>query len=428
MKEFHKIIEEKKIDYIQFQYTDILGNFKGVDFPVEIWEDMKYGTGIDGSSVGFVETEQSDMKIVPDLDTFAILPWNPKIGRFICNLMDNEGNPHPTCPRSLLIKIMKQSEKKGYEFQIRPELEWYILKKNFEPADSASYMDLFPKDPMENLRRKVAGDMIKMGIDVKTIHHENGPGQHEIEFNPNNALIQSDNIQTAKLISKIEAYREGFISTYMPKPIAGKAGSGLHIHQYLTKKGKNAFSNEDGGVSSILRFFIGGIQKHVKSISAILNPITNSYKRLVAHYEAPVYVSWGVGNRTALIRVPGYEKSARIEYRAGDGAMNIYLGSAVMLAAGMDGIEKEIEPNKPTKKNIYHMSEEERKDLNIESLPRNLEESLEYFENSNFLKKVLGTELFTSYLNKKKEEIDEYKRAKSNNTERNWEFNSYLYC
>jgi glutamine synthetase len=257
MDDFQKVFEENNIEFIQFQYTDILGNFKGVDFPVGIWDDMKEGTGIDGSSVGFVRTEQSDMRIVPDLGTFSIFPWNPNIGRFICNITDNHGKPHPACPRSLLMKLINQIEEKGYKFQIRPELEWYLLKKNFEPADNASYMDLFPKDPLEKLRRKIAQDMLKMGIDIKTIHHENGPGQHEIEFKINDALIQSDNIQTAKLISKIEAHNANLIATYMPKPIAGKAGSGLHIHQYLTKNNRNIFADEKGDISDILKFFIG---------------------------------------------------------------------------------------------------------------------------------------------------------------------------
>jgi glutamine synthetase len=289
-------------------------------------------------------------------------------------------------------------------------------------------MDLLPMDNLEFLRRKIAEDMIAMELEIKTIHHENGPGQHEIEFQANEALKQADNLQTAKMISKIEANQSNLTATYMPKPIPKVEGSGLHIHQYLTKNGKNVFADEEGGISDTLRHYIGGIQKHINAISAIVNPITNSYKRLVAHYEAPVYISWGVGNRTALIRVPGYEKDARIEYRAGDGAMNIYLGTAILLAAGMDGIEHKIEPNNPTTKNIYRMEDEEREALGIKILPRSLEESIKHFQESEFVKDILGDELFNSFLDEKLEEIRAYKKAKSNNIERSWEFEHYLHC
>ncbi len=428
MKDFVDLFQDKNVEFIQFQFTTILGDFKGVEFPVSIWEEMKHGTGIDGSSIGILETEQSDMRIVPDLDTFSILPWNPKIARFICDIHDNQGFPHPCCTRALLKGILKDAADMGYNYKTRPELEWYFLNHELEPADSASYMDLLPNDMLDFLRREIANEMMKMGLDIKTIHHENGPGQQEIEFQANEALKQADNLQTAKLISKIKAQQNDLIATYLPKPIPKVEGSGLHIHQYLTQNGENVFADEKGGISQILRYYIGGIQKHINSISAILNPITNSYKRLVAHYEAPVYISWGVSNRTALIRVPGYEESARIEYRAGDGAMNIYLGSGILLAAGLNGIKNKIEPTRETTKNIYKMDAEERETLGIKILPRSLEESLDYFEESEFIKNILGNDLFTSFLKKKQEEIQAYKKAKSNNVERAWEFDHYLNC
>lgn len=427
MIEFINVFKEKAIDYIQFQFTTILGEFKSVEFPVKIWDDLKEGTGIDGSSLGFLMTEQSDMRIVPDYNTFAVFPWNPRVGRFICDLTDNNGIPYPTCPRGILKKIISKAKALGYEFQTRPELEWYFITKDFKPSDKATYMDNLPNDKLQDLRRQITDDMMDMNIGVKTIHHEVGYGQQEVEFTADNALQQADNVQTGKLITKVRAFYKDIISTYMPKPFEQMAGNGLHIHQYLNKNGENAFSDKEKGISDILRYYIGGIQHNINPISAILNPTTNSYKRLTPHHEAPVYVSWGVGNRTALIRVPGYENSARIEYRAGDAMMNIYLGSAILLAAGLDGIKNNIEPNQPTTKNVDLLTDDKRKELKIEKLPENLEESLKAFEKSNFIKKTLGKELMKIYLNFKYTELQEFEIAKSNGNEKDWEYDKYLF-
>ncbi|MFX1570974.1 MAG: glutamine synthetase family protein [Promethearchaeota archaeon] len=427
MTKFEKSsFEEKKIDYIQFQFTTILGEFKVVEFPVEIWEDLKSGTGIDGSSLGFLTTEQSDMRIVPDYETFAVLPWNPRVGRFICDLTDNNNKPYPTCPRGVLKKVISKAHSMQFEYKTRPELEWYFITKDLKPADKGTYMDMFPKDKFQDLRRQITDDMINMNIGVKTIHHEVGFGQHEVEFTANDALIQADNVQTAKLITKVRAYYNDFICTFMPKPFEDMAGNGLHIHQYLIKNGINAFSNSDRSLSNILRYFIGGIQHHIRGISAILNPTTNSYKLLTPHHEAPVFNSWGIGNRTSLMRVPGYESSARVEYRAGDAMMNIYLGSALLLAAGLEGIRRNIEPNQPTSKNIDLLTDEERYELKIERLPKDLEESLKAFENSSFIKKTLGKKLMEIFINLKYGELQEYEIAKANGKENDWEFHKYL--
>jgi len=425
-KDYLELFKENDINYIQFQFTTILGEFKGVDFPVKIWDTMKDGTGIDGSSLGFLKTEQSDMKIVPDLSTFAIFPWNSNVGRFICDVTDNKGKAYPTCPRGILRKIMGKAASLGFKFLTRPELEWYFITKDREPADSGGYMDLPPKDKFSELRHQISNAMMNMGVDIKTIHHEVGPSQHEIEFMPNNALIQADNVQTAKLIINIEAYRNNLISTFMPKPFPLVAGSGLHIHQYLEKDQKNVFADEDAGISDALRFYIGGIQKHSEAISAILNPITNSYKRLIPNHEAPVYISWGIGNRTALIRIPGYEKSARIEYRAGDATMNIYLGTAILLAAGLDGIKKKIEPNTPVTENIDSLTAEKHQTLGIKKLPQNLSEALKSFENSKFILKNLGKQLVDIFIELKTKEIEEFQVAKNDGKETEWELSKYL--
>jgi glutamine synthetase len=425
-KDYLELFKENGINYIQFQFTTILGEFKGVDFPVKIWDTMKDGTGIDGSSLGFLKTEQSDMKIVPDLSTFAIFPWNSNVGRFICDVTDNKGKAYPTCPRGILRKIMGKAASLGFKFLTRPELEWYFITKDREPADNGGYMDLPPKDQFNELRHQISNAMMKMGVDIKTIHHEVGPSQHEIEFMPNNALIQADNVQTAKLIVNIEASRNNLISTFMPKPFPLVAGSGLHIHQYLEKDQKNVFADADVGISDTLRYYIGGIQKHAEAISAILNPITNSYKRLIPNHEAPVYISWGIGNRTALIRVPGYEKSARIEYRAGDATMNIYLGTAILLAAGLDGIKKKIEPNTPVTENIDSLTAEKHQTLGIKKLPQNLSEALTSFENSKFILKNLGRQLVDIFIDLKNKEIEDFQVAKNDGKEAEWELSKYL--
>jgi glutamine synthetase len=387
---------------------------------------MKEGTGIDGSSLGFLHTEQSDMKIVPDFQTFSQLPWNNRIGRFICDITDNKGVNYPLCPRGILKKVLLHANSLGYEYLIRPELEWYFLHSENKPADIGSYMDLPPKDSFHELRRQIVDDMIEMGIGIKIIHHEVGPGQHEIEFLPDKALVQADNVQTAKTLIRINSFYEDIISTFLPKPIAEEAGSGLHIHQYLLKDRNNVFADEEKGISDILRYFIGGIQKHVDGISAILNPITNSYKRLVPNNEAPVYTSWGVGNRTALLRVPGYENSARIEYRASDAAMNIYLGTAVLLATGLDGIMKKIEPNEPVNEDLAHFSKEKLEKLGIKILPRSLTESINSLEKDQYLKDVLGEKFVNLYLKIKRNEIKEFENSKLNGTESEWEFDKYL--
>ena len=428
MQDFEQIFKEKEIEYIQFQFTTIFGDLKAVEFPVKIWDTMKNGTGVDGSSLGFLSTEQSDMKAVPDYSTFAILPWEPRVARFICDMYDNHGNPHPADPRSILKRVINKAEKMGFNYKTRPELEFYFLDSEGEPFDNGLYMDTGPFDPLASLRREITDDMIEMGMGVKTIHHECGNGQHEIEFTTLDALHQADNVQTAKLIAKTRALFNGVICTFMAKPILDQAGSGLHIHQYLTKDGENAFSDEKEKISDTLKFFVGGILEHVDEITAFLNPTTNSYKRLVPGHEAPVYKSWGVGNRTALIRVPGYENKARIEYRAADAATNIYLASALLLAAGLDGIEKKIEPIKPTTKNIENLSDKEREDMEITGLPRTLEEALNYTEKSSFVREILGDLIVDIFIREKRKEIKKLNSTNPKNDydELTWEYEQYL--
>ena len=420
--------KENNIEFIQFQFSTIFGELKAVEFPVDIWEEMKEGTGVDGSSLGFLKTEQSDMKVIPDYDTLAILPWEPRVARFICDIYGNDGNPHPTDPRSILKKVIEQAKNLGYEYKTRPELEWFFIDFEFDPIDSGQYMDTLPFDIMGTLRRDIADDMKKMGIPVKTIHHECGAGQQEIEFRVLGALKQADNVQTAKMIIKADSAFEDIIGTFMPKPYPDQAGNGFHIHQYLEKDGKNIFADEEKGISDNLRYFVGGILEHVDAMTAILNPTTNSYKRLVPGHEAPVYKSWGVANRTALIRIPGYEKKARLEYRATDGAANIYLASALLLAAGLEGIKRQIEPIQATTKNVEELTEQEREDMKIDKLPDNLKEALDYLEQSSFIKEVFNEEIITIFLEVKRKEYEDYLNAKSKGEEQewDWEYQTYL--
>jgi len=429
MENLEKFFEEKGIEFIQFQFTTVLGELKSVEFPANIWDSMKEGTGVDGSSLGFLKTEQSDMKIVPDFSTLCILPWEPRVARFICDVYDNDGNPHPTDPRHILKKVIKQAKDQfGYEYKTRPEFEWFFLDYELDPFEEGQYMDNLPGDELGYLRRNIASDMLEVGIGVKTIHHEVGSGQQEIELVALEALKQADNTQTAKLIIKANSLFSEVIGTFMPKPFPDQPGSSIHIHQYLTKGDENIFADKEKGISDILRYFVGGILEHIDAMTAIFNPITNSFKRLVPGHEAPVYKSWGVANRTALIRVPGYEKSARIEFRATDGATNIYLASALLLAAGLDGIKNQTVPIEPTTRNIETLTDEERANMRITPLPSNLSEALDYFEKSDFVREVLGQDIIDIFLAVKRKELEEYTEAKniSEEAEIEWEFSKYL--
>ncbi|MBN2155322.1 MAG: glutamine synthetase [Candidatus Lokiarchaeota archaeon] len=421
---------QNEIDYIQFQFTTLLGDLKAVEIPAKNWEDMREGTGVDGSSLGFLATEQSDMRAIPDYSTYSILPWDDGLARFICDMYGNDGTPHPLDPRSIFKRVLNQAQEMGFTYLTRPELEWYFVTDNMVPADEAKYMATVPMDIFHFLRRQITDYMIltfPKGA-PHTIHHECGPGQHEIELMKCEALSQSDNVQTSKIIIKTVALEEEIIGTFMPKPFPDQAGNGLHIHQYLeNEKGENVFS-EESGVSDILRHFIGGTIKHIDALCAILNPSTNSYKRLVPDHEAPVYTAWGIANRTALMRVPGYENKAHVEYRAGDASMNIYLGNAVLLAAGLDGIKKKIEPPAPTSKNVDNMTDKERKELGITQLPKSLEEAVDAFEQSSFMKGVLGKPFMDIYIATKHEEIREHKEAVEHGKETEWERKKYLFC
>ena len=418
----------ESLDYIQFQFTTIFGTLRAVEFPATLWGEMCEGAGVDGSSLGFLGTEQSDMRVVPDMGSFSALPWDARVARLICDIQDNDGSPHATCPRTILKKVVESARERGFAYKTRPELEWYYVKGDTAPADSGSYMDTMPYDKYSYLRRSTMDDLQAMGAAVKTIHHENGPGQQEFEFVEGDALKQADDVQTAKMVVKTNALMEEVVATFMPKPFPEEAGSGLHIHLYLTRGGENIFADPDRGVSEFLVHFVGGIMDHADAMTAVFNPTTNSYKRLVPGHEAPVYKSWGVANRTALVRVPGYERSARIEYRATDCSTNIYLAFALLLAAGLDGVERKAEPMQPTRENVEKMTAKQRKKLGITRLPSSLGDALDDLESSSFARRVLGDEMVNIFLDRKRLELREYLEAErlGESEARAWEIKRYL--
>lgn len=417
-----EIVKKENIRFIRLQFTDINGQLKNVEIPVnDLERALEKGMMFDGSSIeGFVRIDESDMYLKPDLSTFAILPWTmdgKKSGRFICDVYKADGTPFEGDPRYRLRLVMEKAKSMGFVPHAGPEVEFFLLpRKNgkavFEFLDEGGYFDLLPVDIAENLRSEVAVMLEEMGIDVEATHHEVAPSQHEVDFRYSNALSSADAVQTVKLVIKTLAIKNDLHATFMPKPFFGINGSGMHVHLSLFSKDlkKNIFYDENTGDISIeMKYFIGGIIKHAKSITAITNPTVNSYKRLVPGYEAPVNIAWSLGNRSALIRVPNARgMSTRLEYRAPDPSCNPYLAFSVLIAAGLDGIENKILPPEPVDKNIYRLDERERESLDIKTLPKSLEEAIFEAENDSLIKEVLGEHIFKKFIKMKKKEFEEF--------------------
>lgn len=417
-----EIVKKENIRFIRLQFTDINGQLKNVEIPVnDLERALEKGMMFDGSSIeGFVRIDESDMYLKPDLSTFAILPWTmdgKKSGRFICDVYKADGTPFEGDPRYRLRLVMEKAKSMGFVPHAGPEVEFFLLpRKNgkavFEFLDEGGYFDLLPVDIAENLRSEVAVMLEEMGIDVEATHHEVAPSQHEVDFRYSNALSSADAVQTVKLVIKTLAIKNDLHATFMPKPFFGINGSGMHVHLSLFSKDlkKNIFYDENTGDISIeMKYFIGGIIKHAKSITAITNPTVNSYKRLVPGYEAPVNIAWSLGNRSALIRVPNARgMSTRLEYRAPDPSCNPYLAFSVLIAAGLDGIENKILPPEPVDKNIYRLDERERESLDIKTLPKSLEEAIFEAENDPLIKEVLGEHIFKKFIKMKKKEFEEF--------------------
>ena len=430
-----RIVDEEDIEFIRLQFTDIFGTLKNVAITAsQLEKALDNKCMFDGSSIeGFVRIEESDMYLHPDLDTFMIFPWRPqqgKVARIICDVYMADGTPFEGDPRYILKKQIEKAKQMGYIFNVGPECEFFLfhLDENGQPTtishERAGYFDLGPNDLGENARRDMVLTLEDMDFEIEASHHEVAPAQHEIDFKYDEVLPTADNVTTFKYVVKTYAQQHGLHATFMPKPIFGINGSGMHTNMSLFKDGKNAFYDETdvNNLSATAYQFIAGIMAHIKSMTAITNPLVNSYKRLVPGYEAPVYIAWSAKNRSPLIRVPSARGAGtRVELRSADPACNPYLEMALCLMAGLDGIEKGMTPPPSTDSNIYHMTEEERKAAGIEMLPGSLEEAVAAFEGDAFIMEALGDHVYTKYLEAKKSEWEDYRTKVSQ-----WEPENYL--
>jgi glutamine synthetase len=407
-----KIVQEKNVEFLRLQFTDISGIVKNVAIPVtQIGKALKSGISFDGSSIeGFARIQESDMVLQPDLSTFSLLPWRTKDGsneaRLICDVHLPNGKPFEGDPRHVLRQQLKKAQEMGFSMNVGPELEFFLFEKQNGgsatiPHDYGGYFDLGPVDLAEDVRREIVRALTQMGFTIEASHHEVAKGQHEIDFVYDDALKNADKVVTFKYVTKTIAMREGLRATFMPKPIYGAAGTGMHANISLFRGGENAFFDSEAktGISDLARFFIGGLIEHACAITAIANPLINSYKRLVSGFEAPVYITWSGPNRSSLIRIPaGRGLSTRIEFRSPDPTCNPYLTFAAILAAGMDGIKRGIDPGEPVDLNVYHLSPAERKAMGIKTLPANLKEALDYLEADSVVRGALGEHVFENIM------------------------------
>ena len=422
-KDILKLVKEHDVKFIRLWFTDVLGHVKSFAITnAELENALENGMGFDGSSItGYQDIEESDMIAMPDTSTFQILPWRPAekaVARMICNVLNPDKTPYEGDPRYVLKRALARAKKMGYDhYYLGPELEYFYFKSDdkTEILDKGGYFDLTTLDVASDLRRETVLALEKMGIDVEYSHHEVAPSQHEVDMRYKDALEMADNVITYRVVVKEIASKFGVYATFMPKPIFGQNGSGMHTHQSLFKGSKNAFFDPKSKdhLSDAAYKFIAGLLKHSKEISSIFAQTVNSYKRLVPGYEAPVYIAWSRRNRSALIRVPFYhpgkEKATRCEFRACDPACNPYLTFAAMLHAGLDGIEKNYKVPAPMDQNLYHLTDAERKEKHIETLPDSLGQAISITENSDLVKKVLGEHIFPRFVELKKKEWDDYR-------------------
>jgi len=430
-----KMAKEHDVKFIRLWFTDILGMLKSFAITVEELEGaLEEGMGFDGSSIeGFCRIDESDMVALPDPDTFRMLPWRPRehraVGRMFCDVLKPGGQPFDGDPRYILKRNLKRAADLGYTFYVGPELEYFYFKEagGTEQLDQGGYFDLSPLDEASDLRRETVLNLEEMGIGVEYSHHEVAGSQHEIDIRYTDAMTMADNVMTYRLIVKEIAIKNGVTATFMPKPIFGVNGSGMHVHQSLFKGDSNAFFDANGeySLSQDAKYYIAGLLKHAPEITAVCNQWVNSYKRLVPGYEAPVYLSWARRNRSDLVRVPEYrpgrEKATRVEFRSPDPACNPYLAFSVMLAAGLEGIEKKYEVPDPIEENVYEMTEEEREKRGIGVLPASLLEAIQITEKSEVVRKALGEHIFNAFIANKKIEWNEYRTQVTE-----YELNKYL--
>ena len=435
--EIRQMVKDEDIRFLRVMFTDLLGTIKSVDLPVsQLDKLMDNKIMFDGSSIdGFVRIEESDMYLYPDMSTWLVFPWGAdhgKVARVICSVHMTDGTPFSGDPRNNLKRVVKEMQKMGFKsFNIGPEPEFFLFKTddNGNPTtkvnDSENYFDMEPADIGEDCRRDIVLALEKMGFDVEAAHHEVAPGQHEVDFKYSNALEAADNIQTFKLVVKTIAKKYGLHATFMPKPLSGINGSGMHLNMSLfTQDGKNAFydENDKDQLSETAYHFLGGLMKHARSYTAIINPIVNSYKRLVPGYEAPVYVAWSTSNRSPLVRIPNDRgMGTRLELRSADPAANPYLAIAAVLEAGLDGLRNNLPPVHNVDENIYDMTVKERKSKGIVNLPDTLHSALKDLADDEVIKGSMGEHLYQSFEEAKTREYDAYRAHVSD-----WERQRYM--
>jgi glutamine synthetase len=425
-EDIKKLVLEHKVNYIRLQFTDILGTIKNVEIPVsQLDKALDNKMMFDGSSIeGFVRIEESDMYLFPDLDTWVVFPWitgTGKVARLICDVYKADMTPFAGDPRNNLKRVLKEMEELGFtHFNLGPEPEFFLFKldEKGEPTlelnDSGGYFDLAPVDLGENCRRDIVLELEEMGFEIEASHHEVAPGQHEIDFKYADAVTACDNIQTFKLVVKTIARKHGLHATFMPKPLFGVSGSGMHCNVSLFNGNENAFFDDttDLKLSETAMQFMAGVLKHVQAFTAITNPTVNSYKRLVPGYEAPCYVAWSGQNRSPLIRIPASRGlSTRVEVRSVDPAANPYLAIAVILQAGLDGIKNKLTPPPSVDRNIYIMTEEERNEVGIYNLPTNLHAAVVELSKSEVIRGALGEHIYANFIEAKEIEWDMFRTA-----------------
>ena len=430
------IIAKKNIRFIKLQFVDINGQVKNLSIPAQhIDKVLANEIMLDGSSIkGFRSIETSDMFFYPDKNTFEVLPWRNEEGyqsaRIICDIYNADGTPFEGCPRCNLKRVMNEAAKYGFTMNIGPEAEFFLFSKDENgnitttTQDNAGYYDVGPEDLGEDVRSDIVTTLQEMGFDIEASHHEGADGQHEVDFKYADILTAADNVTTFKVVVKAVSALHCLHATFMPKPIYGINGSGMHCNVSLFKDGKNAFYDENSEyqLSDTAKYAIGGMLKHVKSITAILNPTVNSYKRLVPGYEAPVYLAWSLANRSALLRVPAKRGNAtRVELRSPDPSCNPYLAFATILEACLDGIRNKIEPPAPVESNIYKLTSKERKRQKIDALPGTLKEAIDLMDKSLVANAALGQHIMNEFITAKDKEWDSYRT-----TVTKWELDKYL--
>lgn len=430
-----KFVEENDVRFIRLQFTDIFGRMKNIAITdKQLSNAFENGVMFDGSSVaGYTSVEASDMFLFPDPDTLAIIPWRPqqsKVARIICDIKNHDGSQFEGDPRYILKRTLKKANDLGYTFQVGPECEFFMFYNDNEGEpttithDTASYCDLAPIDQGENTRREICLVLEEMGFEIEASHHETAAGQHEIDFRYTDALTAADNIMTFKMVVKIIAQRNGLHATFMPKPLPDVNGSGMHINMSLTRDGINLFSDDNNkdDISETAKYFTAGLLNHIKGITAIANPLVNSYKRLKPGFEAPVHIAWSHMNRSPLLRVPAPRgEGTRLELRSPDPTCNPYLTLALVLEAGLDGLRNRLPLADPVNVNIYNLTVEQEKELKIDRLPSNLLSALEEMKKDPLILSTLGTHTFNKYIAAKALEWEDY-----DNSIHMWEIDKYL--